>query len=402
MALLLSTTGTQNPVILYDLGERSFAHPTVNLNLELEYPLWELLESADLAYVLLNGYVTLNFDGNNINIDEFNELARGNMQTFTYDVDNNGIVDNASTAGNSLQLQGNSGAFYLDRANHTGTQLSTTISDFTTAVSAVVTATSGTAGFAIFAGTAGWATNAAHSFLSDHATLADTATNANHATLADNANDSALLQGQNGAYYLNRANHTGTQTVSTISDLAINGTSGWAINAANAYQLNNQPASFYLNTNSSINSLIDVDTVSIAPINADVLNYSTSGTGNWVPINPKSIITRNTWLLSAGVNAISVTDRYCDWWGGAMNLSGYVVPVNATIQYISANTNAVQTWTAEVRQNGTNVAQLAITALASARSSILNVNVSAGDIITLFVTGTAINRPTITVHFVER
>lgn len=35
-----------------------------------------------------------------------------------------------------------------------------------------------------------------------------------------NATDSALLQGQNGAYYLSRANHTGTQAASTISDLA--------------------------------------------------------------------------------------------------------------------------------------------------------------------------------------
>lgn len=34
------------------------------------------------------------------------------------------------------------------------------------------------------------------------------------------ATDSALLQGSNGAYYLSRANHTGTQLSSTISDLA--------------------------------------------------------------------------------------------------------------------------------------------------------------------------------------
>lgn len=34
------------------------------------------------------------------------------------------------------------------------------------------------------------------------------------------ATDSALLNGQNAAYYLSRANHTGTQTAATISDLA--------------------------------------------------------------------------------------------------------------------------------------------------------------------------------------
>jgi hypothetical protein len=34
------------------------------------------------------------------------------------------------------------------------------------------------------------------------------------------ATDSALLNGQNAAFYLARANHTGTQTAATISDLA--------------------------------------------------------------------------------------------------------------------------------------------------------------------------------------
>lgn len=42
----------------------------------------------------------------------------------------------------------------------------------------------------------------------------------NGATWANNATDSALLNGQNGAYYLSRANHTGTQLASTISNLA--------------------------------------------------------------------------------------------------------------------------------------------------------------------------------------
>src|SRR5579863_1760463 len=50
-----------------------------------------------------------------------------------------------------------------------------------------------------------------------------------HQLLVWNSNDSAweliatnalLLQGQNGAYYLARSNATGTQTSSTISDLA--------------------------------------------------------------------------------------------------------------------------------------------------------------------------------------
>lgn len=40
------------------------------------------------------------------------------------------------------------------------------------------------------------------------------------AGFGNKATDSALLNGQNGAYYLSRANATGTQTASTISDLS--------------------------------------------------------------------------------------------------------------------------------------------------------------------------------------
>lgn len=41
----------------------------------------------------------------------------------------------------------------------------------------------------------------------------------NGSAWANKATDSNLLQGQNGAHYLSRANHSGTQTASTISDL---------------------------------------------------------------------------------------------------------------------------------------------------------------------------------------
>jgi hypothetical protein len=44
--------------------------------------------------------------------------------------------------------------------------------------------------------------------------------NANASAWQNKGTDSDLLQGQNSAYHLNRANHTGTQTASTVSDLA--------------------------------------------------------------------------------------------------------------------------------------------------------------------------------------
>lgn len=107
----------------------------------------------------------------------------------------------AASATNSTQLNGQAASFYLARANHTGTQLSTTISDFTEAAQDA-------AGAAL---TAGVHTGAS-------VTYGATQDTANRFDIA--VTDSPSLNGQAAAFYLSRANHTGTQTASTISDLA--------------------------------------------------------------------------------------------------------------------------------------------------------------------------------------
>lgn len=62
---------------------------------------------------------------------EFNTPAgSGDMLKSVYDTDDDGIVDN------SEQLESHGGSYYLDRANHTGTQAASTISDFTAQVEA--------------------------------------------------------------------------------------------------------------------------------------------------------------------------------------------------------------------------------------------------------------------------
>jgi len=53
----------------------------------------------------------------------------GDMLKSVYDTDDNGVVDNSEL------LQGNDSAYHLDRANHTGTQTASTISDFDAEVS---------------------------------------------------------------------------------------------------------------------------------------------------------------------------------------------------------------------------------------------------------------------------
>ena len=59
----ISTTGTASPVILNDLGARSFTHPTANYDLTAEYTLEELRDSLDLRTAIQSAELTADFDG---------------------------------------------------------------------------------------------------------------------------------------------------------------------------------------------------------------------------------------------------------------------------------------------------------------------------------------------------
>jgi len=69
--LLLSTTGTQDPVVIEDLGGRSFSHPTTDFDLLAEFLPNEVMNSDDLQSALDSGYVTLKC--NNVSIDSLME-----------------------------------------------------------------------------------------------------------------------------------------------------------------------------------------------------------------------------------------------------------------------------------------------------------------------------------------
>lgn len=83
--------------------------------------------------------------------------------------------------GDASTLNGQDGAYYLSRVNHTGTQDASTI-----------------------AGLATVATSGSYNDLSNKPTI---------------STDAQTLNGQNGTYYLDRSNHTGTQAISTIDNL---------------------------------------------------------------------------------------------------------------------------------------------------------------------------------------
>lgn len=122
-------------------------------------------------------------------------MVTGNTETgitVTYE-DTDGTLDFVVT--DSPLLGGQNSAYHLARANHTGTQTASTISDFAEAVSDQL-------GTMITANTETGIT-----------VTYDDADN----TLDFAVTDSPLLGGQNSAYHLARANHTGTQAPATIN-----------------------------------------------------------------------------------------------------------------------------------------------------------------------------------------
>lgn len=59
MIYKINTTGTVSEVVLHDMGARTITHPTVNLDLGLEYTDDELIDSNDLVDAITNGWLTI-------------------------------------------------------------------------------------------------------------------------------------------------------------------------------------------------------------------------------------------------------------------------------------------------------------------------------------------------------
>jgi hypothetical protein len=112
-----------------------------------------------------------------------------------------------------------------------------------------------------------------------------------------------------------------------------------------------------------------------------------------------SATTTNIWLYGAD--------------GIAGNLSPFVIPYNATIVAMSAACNGNETFDAEVyinsvvRAGGTpsdasKIAELVVNNTQSAFNNSLSVNVNAGDEIAVFLRGSNVARPTVTLFMVRR
>ena len=122
MRLFLTTTGTQTPVTIADLGSRSFTHPTVDFEITIEFAPEEIARSADFQAAIDSGYITVeDEDGNPI--DDVSQFAGGDMTTTVYDPDKDGIVDaannlNDGTSGGGNNVSASEARTHIDDLNN--------------------------------------------------------------------------------------------------------------------------------------------------------------------------------------------------------------------------------------------------------------------------------------------
>jgi len=144
---------------------------------------------------------------------------------------------------NSDLLDDQHGVYYLDRANHTGSQAISTVTGLQTALDAKLTGTGTANRFVVWTGTStvassnlfynggnvGVGVNPGYQFevagsirysnqLSSTVATGTAPLDVTSTTLCINLN-ADLLDGQHGSYYLSRANHTGSQAISTVTGL---------------------------------------------------------------------------------------------------------------------------------------------------------------------------------------
>ena len=114
-------------------------------------------------------------------------------------------------------------------------------------------------------------------------------------------------------------------------------------------------------------------------------------------------IYRHVYTFS-GRDAGNNSNEYARAGLGTSNVAGIRLMRNMTLTGISAQAGASATWNVRVRRNGvvTNLASLALTAVAGAQDGAVNVDFLAGDNIEVFIDGTGINRPVINLEFAER
>ena len=100
MIFKVSTTGTPTSVVLEDMGQRTLDHPTVALDLGLEYTDDELIDSGDLAYALEQGWLILiEKSGGTVTTEELDTAVSGTVDYIDDEISNIEAYVDATTSG---------------------------------------------------------------------------------------------------------------------------------------------------------------------------------------------------------------------------------------------------------------------------------------------------------------
>jgi len=217
--------------------------PSLNFRLETvpavtSGPAGRLYLNVATGYVeCWNGAATLTMGAPASTLANANTVAlrdgTGGLTASSFNGPLNGNAATATTAANAILLSGQPGPYYLDRTNATGTQLSNTISDLTANIrsNSLDQFTKPAASldlnhFSILnladpanpqdAVTKRYVDNNVAAVGSQFLTFA--IYDPGKTGIVNYAVSATLLAGVSPSYYLNRANHTGTQLASTISN----------------------------------------------------------------------------------------------------------------------------------------------------------------------------------------
>lgn len=102
-------------------------------------------------------------------------------------------------------------------------------------------------------------------------------------------------------------------------------------------------------------------------------------------------VDRVKWVAGRNANATNIFLRGPD--GIAQSTTGYRIPRDGTITALWAQTRVAESWTLEIRRSGAVIASLAIAAADGGQDTTINVDVSAGDELSMRCNGTNIGRP---------
>jgi hypothetical protein len=225
------------------------------------------------------------------------------------------------------------------------------------------------------------------------------------ATAAPGADASLLVErGTSGADSIVRWSHTDTRwkaglegSDETIALLERNEIvtgvwelKGLATTAPNAYLTNK--------TGAPSTDLGAAGQFPIAMIQGQLAVYDKTNSRN------KFLSVSREYMVFSGRDNSNNSNEYARIGQFTSNNAGGRLIQNATLVGISVQTAASSTWNARVRKNGvvTDLATLALTASAGSQDGTLNVDFNAGDQVQVYLDGTGINRPLVTLEFAYR